>query len=98
MPLPIANRRPRRIRPVPLAYAVAAGFGVVSAFLFDGFSLLNEFGSRYPVETVLVAILICGVATLCWAGAQMLRDAARHVDELIDEELRRRESRDDQAA
>jgi threonine/homoserine/homoserine lactone efflux protein len=92
MPLPIANRRPRRVHPVPLAYVVAAGFGVVSGFM------LNEFGSRYPVETALVAILICGVATLCWAGARMLRDAARRVDELIDEELGRHESRSDRAA
>lgn len=91
MPLPIANRWPERVRPVPFAYAVVAIFGVISGFL------LNEFGSRYPVETVLVATLICGVATLCWAGARMLRDAARRVDELVDDELGRRVSRGDRA-
>ncbi|WET78164.1 hypothetical protein P3102_29470 [Amycolatopsis sp. QT-25] len=53
--------------------------GVASGFL------LNEFGSRYPVETVLVAILSCGVATLCWAGARMLRDASAKVDALLGE-------------
>jgi threonine/homoserine/homoserine lactone efflux protein len=92
MPLPVANRWPERVRPVPLVYAAVAIFGVISGFL------LNEFGSRYPVETVLVAILLCGVATLCWAGARMLRDAARQVDELLDDELGRRESRSDRGA
>ncbi|MFJ8917556.1 hypothetical protein [Amycolatopsis sp. NPDC102389] len=65
-------------------YFVVAVFGVASGFL------LNEFGSRYPVETVLVAILICGVATLCWAGVRLLRDASGKVDALIEDELGRR--------
>ncbi|MER6668208.1 hypothetical protein ABT256_26900 [Amycolatopsis japonica] len=64
-------------------YVVVAVFGVASGFL------LNEFGSRYPVETVLVAILICGVATLCWAGVRMLREASGRVEALIDDELGR---------
>nr|WP_246481230.1 hypothetical protein [Amycolatopsis umgeniensis] len=51
--------------------------------------MLNEFGSRYPVETVLVAILICGVVTLCWAGVRMLRDASMRVDALLEDELGR---------
>ncbi|OLZ50508.1 hypothetical protein BS329_18955 [Amycolatopsis coloradensis] len=66
-----------------LTYTAVAVFGVASGFL------LNEFGSRYPVETVLVVILVCGVATLCWAGVRMLRDASTRVDTLLDEELGR---------
>lgn len=62
-------------------YTAVAVSGVASGFL------LNEFGSRYPVETVLVAILICGVVTLCWAGVRMLRDASGKVAALLDDEL-----------
>ncbi|EME64547.1 hypothetical protein [Amycolatopsis decaplanina] len=64
-------------------YTAVAVCGVASGFL------LNEFGSRYPVETVLVAILICGVATLSWAGVRMLRDASGRVDALLEDELGR---------
>ncbi|HET6287855.1 MAG TPA: hypothetical protein VFG15_14035 [Amycolatopsis sp.] len=60
-------------------YTAVAVTGVASGFL------LTEFGSRYPVETVLVAILIRGVATLGWAGARMLRDASGKVDALLDQ-------------
>ncbi|WP_410654290.1 hypothetical protein [Amycolatopsis sp. lyj-112] len=81
MSLPIANHRPQRVRPVPLAYAVVAVFGLAAGFL------LNEFGSRYPVETALVVLLVCGVATLCWAGVRLLRDASAKVDALLDDEL-----------
>jgi threonine/homoserine/homoserine lactone efflux protein len=66
---------------VSLNYVLVAVLGVASGFL------LNEFGARHPVETVLVAILICGVATLCWAAVRMLRDASRKVDTLLDDEL-----------
>ncbi|WP_181777399.1 hypothetical protein [Amycolatopsis pittospori] len=66
-----------------LTYVAVAVFGVASGFL------LNEFGARYPVETVLVAILVCGVATLCWAAVRMLRDASRRVDTLLEDELGR---------
>lgn len=62
-------------------YVAVAVSGAASGFL------LNEFGARYPVETALVVILICGVATLCWAGARILRDASGRVDALIDDEL-----------
>ncbi|KZB83803.1 hypothetical protein [Amycolatopsis regifaucium] len=62
-------------------YITVAVAGVASGFL------LSEFGSRYPVETVLVVILICGVATLCWAGVRMLRDSSGKVDALLDDEL-----------
>ncbi|EMD22643.1 hypothetical protein [Amycolatopsis azurea] len=62
-------------------YTAVAVCGVVSGFL------LNEFGSRYPVETALVVILVCGVATLCWAGVRMLRDASGRVDALLEDEL-----------
>lgn len=85
MSLPIANRRPQRVRPIPLTYVVVAVFGVASGFL------LNEFGSRYPVETVLVVLLVCGVVTLCWAGVRTLRDASVKVDALLDDELRGRD-------
>ncbi|WP_410603288.1 hypothetical protein [Amycolatopsis sp. lyj-90] len=66
-----------------ITYTAVAVFGVASGFL------LNEFGSRYPVETALVVILAAGVATLCWAGVRMLRDASRRVDTLLEEELGR---------
>ncbi|WP_414939240.1 hypothetical protein [Amycolatopsis sp. cmx-11-51] len=56
-------------------------FGVASGFL------LNEFGSRYPVETALVVILVCGVVTLCWVGVRTLRAASRRVDVLLEDEL-----------
>ncbi|KFU78591.1 hypothetical protein SAMN04489729_6635 [Amycolatopsis lurida] len=64
-------------------YVAIAVFGAVSGFL------LNEFGARHPVETALVVILICGVATLCWAGTRLLRDASGRVEALLDDELGR---------
>ncbi len=73
-----------------LNHVLVAALGVASGFL------LNEFGARYPVETVLVAILLCGVATLCWAVVRMFRDASRKVDTLLEDELVR--SREDHFA
>ncbi|WP_410650654.1 hypothetical protein [Amycolatopsis sp. cmx-4-54] len=64
-------------------YVAVAVSGAASGFL------LNEFGARYPVETALVVILICGVATLCWAGGRILRDASGRVEALFDDELGR---------
>ncbi|RSN20095.1 hypothetical protein DMC63_13510 [Streptomyces sp. WAC 05977] len=62
-------------------YVAIAVSGAASGFL------LNEFGTRYPVETALVVVLICGVVTLCWAGTRLLRDASGRVDALLDDEL-----------
>ncbi|MFD6066815.1 MULTISPECIES: hypothetical protein [Amycolatopsis] len=64
-------------------YVAIAVSGAASGFL------LNEFGARYPVETALVVILICGVVTLCWAGTRLLRDASGRVEALLDDELGR---------
>ncbi|OXM44932.1 hypothetical protein [Amycolatopsis alba] len=64
-------------------YFAVAVCGGVSGFL------LNEFGSRYPVETALVVILAAGVVTLCWAGVRLLRDASGRVDAVLEDELGR---------
>ncbi len=68
----------------PLSYAIVLLAGVVSGFL------AAEYGDvllRHPVENVLVAGLLAGVLTLCWAGRQLLHTAARRVDVALEEEL-----------
>ncbi|MEC3978382.1 hypothetical protein [Amycolatopsis sp. H20-H5] len=52
--------------------------------------LVLRFGGvvlAYPVESLLVAILVCAIGTLVWACRELLRDAARRVDSILDEEL-----------
>lgn len=68
----------------PLSYAIVLSAGLVTGFL------AAEYGDvllSHPVESVLVAGLLAGVLTLCWAGWQLLRSAAHHVDVVFEEEL-----------
>ena len=67
-----------------LSYSIVLFAGVVSGFL------VAQYGDvllRYPVESILVAGLLAGAFTLGWAGWQLLRSAAHHVDAVFDEEL-----------
>ncbi|MEV4601078.1 hypothetical protein AB0K15_27220 [Amycolatopsis sp. NPDC049253] len=63
-----------RVREVPLSYVGTLLVGVVIGIL------LAEFGGlfvRFPVESVLVLVLVCSVAVLGWACREMLRDLVR---------------------
>lgn len=76
----------------------AAVLGLVAAVLL-GFLVLRFGGVilDHPVESVLVAILVCAVVTLFWACRELLRDASRRIDSILDEELGPRGRRDDRS-
>ncbi|MEW2507431.1 hypothetical protein ACQPXB_39985 [Amycolatopsis sp. CA-161197] len=63
-----------RVREVSLSYVGTLLIGVVIGIL------LAEFGGlfvRFPVESVLVLVLVCSVAVLGWACREMLHDLVR---------------------
>ncbi|MFI5609058.1 hypothetical protein [Amycolatopsis sp. NPDC051903] len=63
-----------RVREVPLSHLVTLLIGVVIGIV------LAEFGDlfvRFPVESALVAVLVCSVVVLGWACREMLGDLVR---------------------
>ncbi|MGW4485683.1 hypothetical protein ACWEOE_17815 [Amycolatopsis sp. NPDC004368] len=60
-----------RVREVPLSYVGTLLIGVVIGIL------VAEFGDlfvRFPVESVLVLVLVCSVLVLGWACREMLHE------------------------
>jgi MFS family permease len=63
-----------RIRAIPLTYLGTLVIGMVLGVL------IAEFGDlfwRFPVESVLVVVLVCSVVVLGWACREMLLDLVR---------------------
>lgn len=69
-----------------VSYAAVLVVGVVFGLLAEE---IGGLVARYPVESVLLAVMGAGVVTLAWSGWQLLHGAARRVEAIMDEELGR---------